>query len=104
MKSIPWWLWLIPIAALLIATARMPYGYYTFTRIVVCGFSAFVAWSSWEDERPVARAGAIALGLLAVLFNPLIPIHLKRDTWFVLDIGAALLVGAHLALVRLRQH
>jgi hypothetical protein len=100
-KSIPWWLWLIPIALLFIATARMSYGYYTFTRIVVCGFAAFFAFVAWEDG-PVSRLWSAIFGLLAVLFNPLIPIYLSRGIWFYFDLLAAALFAAHLLFVRIR--
>ena len=99
-KSIPWWLWLIPIALLLIATAKMPYGYYTFTRIVVCGLAAVFAFVAWGGG-PVSRIWSVIFALVAVLFNPIIPIYLKRTTWLGFDIGAAALFTAHLAFVQL---
>jgi hypothetical protein len=99
-KSIPWWLWLIPVAMLLIATARMPYGYYTFTRIVVCGFAALFAFVAWEGG-PGSRVWSVIFAFVAVLFNPIIPIYLKQTTWFGFDIAAAVLFAAHLAFVRL---
>jgi hypothetical protein len=100
LKSIPWWLWLIPIALLLIATARLPYGYYTFTRVVVCGFGAFFAFAGWEGGS-AARVWSVVLALLAVLFNPIFPIYLHRGTWFYLDIGAAAIFATHMLFVRL---
>jgi hypothetical protein len=98
-KSIPWWLWLIPVALLLLAAGRMPYGYYTFTRIVVCGFGAFIAVIGWD--RSSLRVWSVLFGLLAILFNPIVPIHLSRGTWPYLDIGAAIILAAHLVFVRL---
>jgi hypothetical protein len=100
LKSIPWWVWLIPIALLLIAIERMPYGYYTFTRIVICGFAALFAFVAWEDSL-VSRLWSAIFGLLAVLFNPLIPIYLSRGTWFYFDLLAAALFAAHLLFVRI---
>lgn len=100
-KSIPWWLWLIPIAILLIATQRWPYGYYTITRIVVCGFAGFFAWIAWEDSS-ASRAWSTVFGLAALLFNPIFPMFLSRGTWFYLDLGVALIFAAHLGFVRLQ--
>jgi hypothetical protein len=101
-KSIPWWLWLAPIVLLAVATARMPYGYYTFTRIVVCASAALIAYISWkESENVISRLWAVMFGLIAVLFNPLVPIYLKRATWFSIDIGIAAIFAAHLVIVRL---
>jgi hypothetical protein len=99
-KSIPWWLWLIPIAILLIATQKLPYGYYTITRIVVCGFAGFLAWMGWE-ESSASRGWSTVLGIVAVLFNPIFPIFLSRGTWLYLDLCIALIFAAHLGFVRL---
>jgi hypothetical protein len=49
-------------------------------------------------DRPRRRKAA---GLLAVLFNPLIPIYLSRGTWFYFDLLAAALFAAHLLFVRI---
>ncbi len=38
MKSIPRTVWIIPAVLLVIAVWRLPYGYYTFVRIVVCRY------------------------------------------------------------------
>lgn len=102
-KSIPWYVWGVPAALLLLATARLPYGYYTFTRIVVCAAGALLAYTGWNEGR-MQRAFAIALVLMAVLFNPLIPIHLGREVWLFLDLAAAAIFGAHLVLVRLSRN
>jgi len=76
-KSIPWWLWLLPVAVLLIATARLPYGYYMFTRVTICGSAALIAFIGWEDS-PVSRAWSVIFALLAVLFNPIFPEHVSK--------------------------
>jgi hypothetical protein len=99
-SSIPWWLWLIPIALLFAATQRMPYGYYIFTRIVVCGFSSFLVFVGWEDSVP-SRVWSAILCCIAILFNPIIPIYLSRSTWYDFDVVVAVILAAHLAFVRL---
>jgi hypothetical protein len=99
-KSIPWWLWVIAIALLFIATERVPYGYYTITRIFVCGLGACFAYVGWEGGL-VSRAWSTIFGLIAVLFNPIIPIYLSRGTWYGIDICVAIIFAAHLAFVRL---
>jgi hypothetical protein len=98
-KSIPWYVWLIPVALLLIATARLPYGYYTLTRIVICAAAALFAYAGW-NEGQVARSFSVLLGLVAILFNPIIPIHLSRNVWFYLDVAGAAVFAAHLIVVR----
>jgi len=68
-----------------------PYGYYTLLRFVVCGTGAYVAyWLLVEEKRHI---GFLSI-LIAVLFNPFIPIYLYKELW----IGIDLLVAIFLAL------
>jgi hypothetical protein len=98
-RQLPWFLWLVVAAIVAAATARWPYGYYTFVRIVVCGFCGYLTYLALTEK---AYMWGAALGLTAILFNPIIPIHLTRSTWFWLNITAAAIILAHLAFVRLR--
>jgi hypothetical protein len=73
---------------LLLALAPWPYGYYQLLRFVVCGIAGYVAFMvySWQ------KVWAVWLfGFIAVLFNPLIPIHLSREIWQPIDVICALL-------------
>ena len=99
MKAIPRIVWIAPALLLLIAVWRLPYGYYTFTRIVTCVASVLIAVVGMQ-ERAVVQTWTILLLAIAVLFNPFIPIHLNRAVWFYLDLGAATAFLAHLVLVR----
>jgi hypothetical protein len=99
-NSIPWWLWLVPIALLCLATARMPYGYYTLTRIAVSGFASFLIFVGWGNSAGSRFWVAVLCGI-AVLYNPIIPIYLSRRTWYEFDIAVAIILAAHLAFVRL---
>jgi uncharacterized protein DUF6804 len=99
-RPIPWLLWLVPIGLLVVAIERLPYGYYTFTRFVVCGFAALLAYLAWEGEGVASRTWAIVFGLMAILFNPFVPVYLKRATWAYFDIGCALIFAAHLIFIR----
>ena len=69
--------WLVPTAALLLALFPLPYGYYTLLRIVVCGAAAYLAYRSFSASRRVTT-WVLVLGALALLFNPLIPVHLEQ--------------------------
>jgi hypothetical protein len=77
----------------------LPYGYYKFLRIVVCGFAVVAFFHTWEDDTPTRVWPLIFVGI-GILFNPLVPAHLDRATWFFLDIGAAILIVTHLMAVR----
>lgn len=86
--------WAVPIGALVIALLPAPYGYYMLLRFVVCGAAVFLAWCEWQRE-PRAGPWLVALGVVALLFNPFAPIHLSRPVWAVLDPLTAALLGAH---------
>jgi hypothetical protein len=101
MKSIPPIVWVIPALLLLAAIFRLPYGYYTFTRILTCGAAVLIAVAG-VPERLVVQIWSFPLLAIAVLFNPLVPIHLNRATWFYFDLGAAAIFALHLVFVRLK--
>jgi hypothetical protein len=83
---------------LFLALGRLPYGYYTFLRFVVCGTTIYGAYvASTEQKKP---AWAWTFGIIAVFFNPFIPIHLSRDIWAVIDIAVALLLIVSLLFLR----
>ena len=78
------------VAMLFIALLPLPYGYYTLLRIVV---TIAFAWEAVALSR-VNRAGlAVLFGFVALLFNPVIPVHLSRGVWAPIDVVAALLLA-----------
>ena len=83
-------LFLIPAALLLLALADMPSGYYVLMRIIVCVVSAIIAYGSYKRENSL-NGSAILFGLMAILFNPIIPVYLyDREIWMPIDIIGAL--------------
>lgn len=84
----------ISAALLILALADLPYGFYTFLRLVVCGTAAFGAFAAYVTDR---GAWVIVLGLLALLFNPVFPVYLDRGTWAFMDIitAVALVISAY---------
>lgn len=93
-------LWLAPVGFLLAAVyyAHLPYGYYIFLRITVCSCAAYIAYAGFRDGKlwwPTAFA------LTAVLFNPVIPVNLRREIWHDIDWIVALGFSIHVAFVRL---
>jgi len=96
---LPWWLWSIPVAVLLAATQKMPHGYYTFTRIAVCGFAVIFARIAWKGGF-VSRLWSVIFASAAILFNPIIEIHLGPAVWRPIDVAVAVAFAAHLFFVR----
>ena len=81
---------LIATALLLVALLEMPYGYYTFLRIAVFLTAAFGAYRGTHLDNP---RWSIGLGMIAILFNPFIPMEFSRDTWLGLNVIAAGAMG-----------
>ena len=81
------------------ALARHGYDYYILLRWVVCGVAAYAAFRASEVGK---KGWAWALGIVALFFNPIIPVHLTRETWAPIDVGAALLLLVSIVAVDLR--
>jgi len=77
------------IIAVLLIIAIFPinkYGYYIFLRWVVCLSSVFFAYLAYQIGK---KYWAWIMGIIAVLFNPIIPIYLKKEIWRPIDIISA---------------
>ena len=82
---------------LLIAIIPLPYGYYTFLRLMVFGGGLFLAYQLYEQR---LHSWSVVMAVLAVLFNPLIPFYLSREAWLPIDLVSAFLlfyVGHHVS-------
>lgn len=64
-----------------------PYGYYMLLRLIVCGTSVYVALKAKEANKEGWMWG---VGFVAVLFNPLIPVHLNKGLWSIIDLVVAI--------------
>ena len=88
------WIFIVPIALLLIGLADLPTGYYTLVRIVVCLVSVLSCYLSYKSDEKIGIA-TVTFGFIALLFNPIIPIYLhEKEIWTVIDIVTAILLGA----------
>ena len=73
---------------LLLAIARLPYGYYIFLRWVVTVSAIFLLWISYKSEKTLL---VVLMAIIALLFNPIAPVHLDKSTWVIIDFVAAIL-------------
>jgi hypothetical protein len=64
-----------------------PYGFYLLLRLVVCASCGYAAYFLRQD--PVLSVHFIPLVFLAVLFNPILPVHLGSLLWLLIDLGTA---------------
>jgi hypothetical protein len=63
-----------------------PYGFFKLLRWVVCGTAVYLSWLAYESEK---KGWIWVFGLIALVFNPLIPLHLGRNLWRVVDLLVA---------------
>ena len=56
--------------------------------------AGFLAYKDYEARNGVS-GWAVVLGTIAVLFNPIIPIHLSREIWLPINAVAAAIFGVH---------
>lgn len=88
----------ISIVMLLIAIpVGLPYGYYVLLRWIICASAAYLAYLSLEQKKEVFTW---LFGLTALIFNPIIPLHLGKDLWVIIDFLAALLFGVSLFAIK----
>jgi len=80
---------IISIIMLLIGIpSGLPYGYYTLLRLVVCGTAIFTAVNASKMDK---QGWMWILGFIALLFNPIIPIHLEKQLWVIIDLIVAII-------------
>ncbi len=86
--------WLLPTTLLLLALLPFPYGFYVMLRLIVCSTSVLLTYDEYRLRGRVS-GWAIVLAGIALLFNPLIPVHLTRDTWVPIDVATGALLIFH---------
>jgi len=91
---------LVAIGMLAWALAEHPYGYFTLMRFVVCVVAAYCASQAYSQKK---EEWTWIFGAIAVLFNPIIPIHLNRELWTVIDVITAIVLIVSLFLINLKK-
>lgn len=95
-RNVPGLVWWGPAIALLVAILPLGYGYYTPLRVVVCAAATFLAWKEYVGNSQQANAYVWIFGGIALLYNPLLPIHLSKLIWTVINIITAdIFLGHH---------
>jgi len=70
------------------ASAKHPIGYYTFLEFIVCATAAYGAYNFGQFKQAV---WVWIMVTVVILFNPLLPVHLKRHDWAYVDPSVAIL-------------
>ena len=80
---------IIAAVLLLFALAALPYGFYMLLRFIVCGIAAYSAYISYQ-RREIGWTWTF--GVIALLFNPLMPVYLGREIWALVDVAVAVIL------------
>jgi hypothetical protein len=91
---------LIAAVMLFAALGRHHYDYYTLLRWISCGVCAYTAFQAAQSKK---LGWLCAFAIAAVMLNPIAPVHLKRDTWAIVDIAAAVLLLVSIAVIDIRK-
>ena len=79
-------IFVLPALMMAVAVLPMPYGYYQFLRLVTVVAAGWIATYLWSEGR---SAWAVAMGCVALLFNPVFRVALERDVWVPLNVITA---------------
>jgi hypothetical protein len=78
-----------------------PYGYYILLRWVCCGIFAYLAFRGFEQGH---QGWVWVLGITAVVYNPILRVHLTREIWSVVNVVTVGIASASVfALNRTRK-
>jgi len=79
----------IAIAMLLWALVPVnPYGYYIVLRFAICGILIYLAFRARELEK---STWIWLFAISAIVYNPLIRVHLTREIWSVVNVATIVL-------------
>jgi hypothetical protein len=88
---------IVAAVLLFVALGGHPYGYYKLLRFVVCGVNVYGVYSAAKMKK---NGWAWAFGVIAILFNPVIPVYLRRGTWQFIDMGVAVVLLISVFMLR----
>jgi uncharacterized membrane protein len=78
------------LSVALIGVGSLPYGFYMLLRLILCATGVYGAYISKKQTKEKWLWIFIAI---AVLFNPLIPVHLGLTIWLLVDVIAIIILG-----------
>ena len=89
---------IISIIMLFLATIPEPSsGYYTLLRLIVCGTAIYLTWFAKNTNK---QGWMWTFGFVALLFNPIFPIHLEKELWVIIDITVAVIFLSSIFIFR----
>lgn len=84
-----WFIILAGIMLLLAIPSIWPYSYYQILRwvvAIVAGYNAYLAYESKQN------GWVFIMVAIAILFNPIAPVHLEKSTWTIFNLITSILM------------
>lgn len=88
---------LVSIILLLVALFQLPYGYYQFLRLFICGIAIFFAYKEYSIGRNINWI-FITFTSIAIIYNPIFRIYLEREIWQWVNVFTAVALAIYLFL------
>ena len=74
-----------------------PYGYYILLRVICCAVFGYLAIQAASQEK---QGWVWILVVTAVVYNPIIRIHLTREIWSAVNVVTIIVAGASVFALR----
>jgi hypothetical protein len=85
---------IVPAAMLFAALGHWRYGYYMLLRVVVTAAAVLLTAFAYQRTKTFTVWIGVFL-VVAAVFNPIVPLHLTRGAWSILNIAAGALFVGH---------
>ncbi len=72
----------------------LPYGYYVLLRWVCCAAFAYLALHAHRQKQDT---WTWVLGVTAAIYNPIVPLHLGREVWTVVNLATIVIAAFSLS-------
>ena len=91
-KAVNFALWTCVVMLALAPLSGWPYGYYTLLRWVVFLTTGYLTYENYQKGH---KGFSFILGAASLLFNPIAPITMARETWQFFDVAGAAICGIY---------
>ena len=80
---------LFPGVLLIVAPLiSFPYGFYIFLRLIVTITAAYIIFDTYKNFKGINET-IIIFSIIAILYNPIIPVHFTREIWLPINFVTA---------------
>jgi len=89
---------IVAVIFLLVAYTNQQIGFYTLLRFIICLVGIYSAYSAFKTKQTI---WIWLMSAIAILFNPLFPIHLERSQWEIYDAITILILLYSIPVLRI---